>query len=740
MKTYSVVFFFLAIAFFSFSVNAQIVLNGGMERIDHKTNLPVAWQNLIPGSYDYKLDSTIVKEGKYSVSIDHKRNGGEFGAISCVIQGAFKGSRLQLKGYIKTENVAGYAGFWVRIDGTTAFDNMAKQNIKGTTDWKEYAIDLPYNGETAININVGALLVGAGKMWFDDVKLYLDGKPIEQAGSRFIEVFKAQRDTAFSKRSGVNALTINTQTTKNLMLLGQVWGFVKYHLPAVAKGDINMDAELFRVMPAVIKAQNYQQVSAAIEQWLDKLGRPEVCKNCAIAVKAETVQKPDYGLIFNKEIVSASLLEKLTYILNNRNTGKNYYVDMVPGVGNPIFKNELAYADMAYPDAGYRLLSLFRYWNMIQYFAPYKNVIGQDWNGLLSKFIPRFVSAKNATEYDLVTLALIASINDTHANIWNSLPALLENRGKLSPPFAAKFVEDKLTVIGYYNDILQVKDNVKIGDVIIAINGIKVTELIKRNLPFTAASNYETQLRDIPRNSLLRGNEERFTYEIVRDKKTITVTQGNIERTKINFNALAPLRTDEPGYHLINDQVGYVYPGKYFNKDLPAIKKLFKDTKGIVIDMRCYPSEFMPFTFVPYIKSVKNDFVKFTFGSVVTPGQFVWSAPLTVPAIGEYKGKVVVIVNEISQSQAEYTTMAFQSSPNVTVIGSITAGADGNVSSIVLPGGISTMISGIGVFYPDGTPTQRKGVKIDEVVKPTIAGIKAGRDELLERAKEIIMK
>jgi C-terminal processing protease CtpA/Prc len=82
--------------------------------------------------------------------------------------------------------------------------------------------------------------------------------------------------------------------------------------------------------------------------------------------------------------------------------------------------------------------------------------------------------------------------------------------------------------------------------------------------------------------------------------------------------------------------------------------------------------------------------------------------------------------------------MAFQTAPDLTVIGSITAGADGNVSSIYLPGGILTLISGIGVFYPDGRETQRKGIKIDITVRPTIEGIKNGKDELLEKAIEII--
>jgi C-terminal processing protease CtpA/Prc len=156
--------------------------------------------------------------------------------------------------------------------------------------------------------------------------------------------------------------------------------------------------------------------------------------------------------------------------------------------------------------------------------------------------------------------------------------------------------------------------------------------------------------------------------------------------------------------------------------------------------MRCYPAEFMPFTFVPYVKKGNSDFVKFTEVSDATPGLFLKTPTIGVKGSNSYKGKVVVIVDARSQSQAEYTTMAFQASANVTVIGSTTAGADGNVSSISLPGGIKTMISGIGVLYPDGTETQRKGVKIDVEVQPTVEGIRLGKDELLIKARELILK
>ena len=49
------------------------------------------------------------------------------------------------------------------------------------------------------------------------------------------------------------------------------------------------------------------------------------------------------------------------------------------------------------------------------------------------------------------------------------------------------------------------------------------------------------------------------------------------------------------------------------------------------------------------------------------------------------------------------------------------------------------MISGIGVFYADRRPTQRIGIIPDIEVKPTLAGIKAGRDEVLEAALRQIL-
>ncbi|SDH06221.1 S41 family peptidase [Mucilaginibacter gossypii] len=721
--------------------NQQDLLNGDFEKINQVNKYPEGWTHSDGRDYKYAVDSIAAQHGKYALSIASEVDTAGYGIISFVIPKRFEGSEIELKGYLKTEGVgSGFAGLWLRIDGTSAFDNMQRQNIHGTNGWKQYSIKLPYNSQKTINVVGGALLVGKGKIWIDGLQLFIDGKPIENAVPKAIIRVKADLDTAFKNGSGINTITLNPQTINSLRLLGQVWGFLKYHHPAVAKGGYNMDAELFRVMPAVIKARNNSELNQLLEQWTDKFGEVNACDNCKPDINNAVKPTPDYGNLFDHSVLNKSLTDKLRFILNNHKITESYYVSMAEGVGNPLFDHENGYYQMKYPDAGYRLLCLFKYWNMVQYFFPYKHLIGKDWNQSLPEFIPQFVNDKNSTEYILTTLKLISSIHDTHANIWSGNAELEAYRGKYRPSFKAGFVENKLVITSFESDSLAVKEKFRIGDVITAINGIAIDELIKKYLPITAASNYATQLRDMPGNYLLRSNNPHFEFTMQRDGNQLNAVVEGVLVSKNGLMGSSNLSVKDPGYYLINEQIGYLYPAKYHNANLPAIREMFKNTRGIIIDMRCYPSEFMPFTFGAYVKSGTTPFVKFTNGSINKSGLFVETPPLNIKPDDSYQGKVVVIVNEQSQSQAEYTTMAFQSSPNVKVIGSTTAGADGNVSQIILPGGISSLFSGIGVLYPDGTQTQRKGVKIDVIVKPTIKGIKAGVDEPLEKAKALIME
>jgi hypothetical protein len=556
-----------------------------------------------------------------------------------------------------------------------------------------------------------------------------------------IKILQAIHDSSFANGSGISTIILSNVNIKNLTNLGMLWGFLKYLHPSIANGDHNWDADLFRVLPNILSAQTKEEANRVLEKWVDALGKPDSCKTCkSIQYDSSIKLLPDYGNLFNNGNLNRSLIEKLDYIKNNRNQDENYYVDLAEGVGNPVFTKENPYYKMVYPDAGYRLLSLFRYWNMIQYFYPYKYAIGENWNNVLPEFIPKFINAKDSIQYTLSCLEIIARIHDSHANIWGINNSLDSYFGKYHAPVQAKFIEDKLVVTDYYSDTLSIKEKIKIGDIITAINNQPVNILVKKYLYLTPGSNYETQLRDMPNQRLLRSNVDSILVEVQRNNKIMRITIPCFLVGKLNFGIDFNPSPKDSSYKILDGNIGYLFPGRYKNSQLPAIKKMFDNTRGIIIDMRCYPSEFMPFTFGAYIKPSESPFVKFTNGDIMNPGLFTFGSPFSNGKLNlaYYKGPIVEIVDASTQSQAEYTTMAFQTAPDMTVIGSTTAGADGNVSPIILPGGIYTLISGIGVYYVNEEETQRKGIKINMELSPTVESIRNGKDLLMEKAIGII--
>ena len=198
---------------------------------------------------------------------------------------------------------------------------------------------------------------------------------------------------------------------------------------------------------------------------------------------------------------------------------------------------------------------------------------------------------------------------------------------------------------------------------------------------------------------------------------------------------------DQPGdtFRLLSADVAYIKLSSIKAADLPAYFEKAKSTKGLIVDIRNYPSEFVPFAMGAYLATKPTPFVTFTFADLANPGAFHFGdGPLVQPGPVHYGGRVVILVDETTQSSAEYTAMALRAMPMSVVVGSTTAGADGNTSPIPLPGKLRTMISGLGVFYPDRRPTQRIGIVPDVVATPTIQGIAAGRDEVLETAVRII--
>lgn len=727
-----------------FSVLLLLISLGCHGQNNEKFNLD--FENHKEGS---KLPDDWFQWGDYKLSIDNLAysgtkagkvssvEGGNFGSIAYKIPAKYEGKSIQLEGYMKTVNVQnGFAGLLLRIDGkgtSLAFDNMQNQNISGTNDWKKYTITLNYP-EGAEMIYVAGILIGKGEAWFDDFTITIDGENLQTLKEVERELAKAELDKEFDSGSMVDLSNITLEQVEDLALLGKVWGFLKYHHPDIARGNYNWDYELFRILPKYLQSKNDTERNTLLINWIASLGEVKKCSQCSTTSKDAAI-RPDHKWIEDQD---NPLKERLLDVYNNRSQGNHYYIGMAPGVGNPVFKNEEAYYLMPFPDDGYRLLSLYRYWNMIHYFFPYKHLTDKDWSTVLGEYIPLFLNAKDELEYEMAAIQLIGDVKDTHANIWEGAKRIDEWKGSNYPPVHVRFIENKLVVTDFYNQEHKGKVGLEVGDIITKINNRPVAEIVKEKAKYYPASNHPTMLRDIS-TDLLRSNDNKIEILVESEDKTLETKTLKLYSKDSLDTYRWYRRGDFKSFKMLDDNIGYVTLQTIKEEDIPAIKEQFKDKKGIIMDIRNYPSTFVPFALGSYFVSSTTPFVKFTKGNADNPGEFMFTENLEIPNNGDtYNGKLVVLVNELSQSQAEYTTMAFRAGDNTTIIGSTTAGADGNVSTIYLPGGMRTMISGIGIYYPDGNETQRVGIVPDIEVKPTIEGIRNGKDELLEKAIEII--
>ncbi|ATL45755.1 hypothetical protein COR50_00480 [Chitinophaga caeni] len=520
--------------------------------------------------------------------------------------------------------------------------------------------------------------------------------------------------------------------SEKLATFCKFWGFLKYYHPAVADGSKDWDNIFIKKYYGINDLQSKEALNEFYLSWLDELGEVPVCKKCSPPGNDDITYNLDESWMKDDQQFTVELQSKLQFILSNRYLGKRYYANLYPFTGNLKPSNEKAYNDSIYPSAPMRLLTLSRFWNIINYYYPYKNVITDNWASLLTTMIPKFVDAQDTLNYHLAISELVANLHDSHS-LFLSPYEVKHYYGNKVPPFKYKVIDEKAVVTSLYNDSIGKKFDYQVGDAIIKIRGQNIEDVIKDRCKYIGGSNRPAQLKTL-------------TYVLLNDttdQVKVTIERNGQQLEKMlplyqTYAEMKPQPVKKELYKLLDGNIGYINLGELEIKQVNDIMKKLEHTKALIIDVRNYPKNTV-YKVANHLNSESKKFVKFTRPNNDYPGTF---KPVPAISVGRnnknyYKGKVILLTDEMAQSHAEFTLMALKTAPNVTVVGSQTAGADGNVSTITLPGNFKLYMTGVGVFYPDGTPTQRVGIVPDIEIKPTINGIKAKKDEVLDKAIEI---
>jgi C-terminal processing protease CtpA/Prc len=396
------------------------------------------------------------------------------------------------------------------------------------------------------------------------------------------------------------------------------------------------------------------------------------------------------------------------------------------------------------PDLGHRVLAAAKIHAVIQYFFPNKDLMDANWDSVYVQHLPAFVAASDPVAYAQAVTRFYAHIQDSHGFTGTFLQTAFQPFFKAQVPASVLLsnVQNQLVVSRILSDSAARREGLQVGDVVLRIDGKDALGTLASVRPYFPASNREAQDRELSK-LLLTGDDgtiARLTVQKANGmQKEITLT-----RRKAYQRAFQELTTRSPFARpmrvctTLATNVGYVDLLQLTVDNLDSVMNALRRTKAIIFDDRSYPSSAAQqvFNYLPDMQREKvglrqpvvdADVIQYGDGAMrKTAAATFTDVPKPLVRQWVYGGKTVVLFNEFTQSYAEGLAGRFRAVGAVG-IGSHTAGANGDITSFVIPGGF-LFFSGLKAAM------QRTGVLPDIPVLPTLQGIRAGRDEVLERA------
>ena len=369
------------------------------------------------------------------------------------------------------------------------------------------------------------------------------------------------------------------QVIENLGVTCRVWGYVKYHHPVFADSTLNVDYELFGLLPQVAKATPAKR-NKVLSEWVKGLGRfstdkaeyDEALKTVKCTRTADLLWMDDSARLGN---TLPRLLKELRYAKREANR----YTDFTANAGNFVMRNESTAGSS--DDCGYRMLFLFRFWNVIEYFSPNRNLTDTPWGEIPEKYIPLFIPGQ--TPGNPNQAMLLRELCDSHSALvrynmfgYNTVPAEVRN------------ADDRVFVIA--------DGPLRKGDEILSIDGRGWKSTHNGLARFEAASNAENR-NYMTAMCMVCSHRDTAAVELVRDGRRLT--ERIATRSVMDWSPYITERMlDTANIRMVADGIGYMTGVNYTKADGARIMEKFRDTKALIVDLRCYPREFMIFDFI----------------------------------------------------------------------------------------------------------------------------------------------
>jgi C-terminal processing protease CtpA/Prc len=288
---------------------------------------------------------------------------------------------------------------------------------------------------------------------------------------------------------------------------------------------------------------------------------------------------------------------------------------------------------------------------------------------------------------------------------------------------------------------------IRVGDIVSIVDGEKVADRFNRIQDYTPGSTPARRGYDSIQR-VLNGAEGSVATLVIGTQDGPT-KEIKLQRTVAFLATLQQPQAHGDFIRILPDNIGFVDLTRLPDDQVPAVFEKLQDTKAMIFDARGETSR-AALAIASHLTNANDVGGAIITGPVTLSPDVLTSRSLTSTAsyffvekipdatLPRYAGKTVMLIDERTIGLAEHLGLWLEAANNPAFIGTPSAGADGETSNFILPGGITATFSGQDVRHANAGKLQRLGLQPTASVSPSIAGIRHGRDEVLEKAVEYL--
>jgi hypothetical protein len=556
----------------------------------------------------------------------------------------------------------------------------------------------------------------------------------------------------FSANSS-NEESIRNQQIRNLVAFSKSYGYIRYFHPLNESRKINWDKFLLTGIPRIVDCKNNDELKDSLTQLFTPIsgsaifffnkpdkneGQTYQPTDTLVFHQYRGIKTSDHSYLLFKDYqvkISNNLFIDSSLFNMIPNYRENYCEQLVSGlfISFPLVRkhdphkrvDNIFYQPISNdPDSPVTkeqikiLADIVAFWNIVQHFYPYHAESGMTWEQTLESVIGRALNDPKGNHPEKYIFMLGKDMKDGHFRVTNLF------RQGFYLPFDVRILNSIPVITESYDTILFKK-----GDVLQTINQKPVVFLIDSLKSYLSGSDESVNYRtgnSIPWNE----SSDEAKVEFLRGKKAISIS---VRRTYFERKPKSKFLGKDIYYCNLSDD----------NCNMDTIINIASKTNAVILDWRNGGGlleihrlfqHMIDDTLAPPFKFMIPQIVypDHKFDTYYEPVQYM---TLLKPRI---RTKIVILSSPSNMSYKESIIKTAQLNNLATIVGETTAGASGSINFSTLPSGLKVGWTGMKAVHLDGSQLHLKGIKPNIMVTPTLEGLKAGKDEVLDKALEYL--